>query len=359
MEPAEQRPTADQVAAPRPAPDPFAPVRWVAERERAMLPGGAREVRSATLFLVGSECPFSCTFCDLGRHTLGRAATPAGAIPRQIVGALAAIEASGGGPMNGLHTVKLYNASNWFEERAVPGRDDAAVLGALAEIPRVTVECHPRLAVSGRCEAFARARRDGGGELEIALGLETSRPEVFARLGKGCDLGHMERALLWLAERRVVVRLFVLVGLPWIDAGEQVAAAVESVGWAAARGAASVSLIPLRPTPQLRRAARAARADDGRGGRGVAPVSLALFEDAVGAACEAYDERWGGPLVVRADLWDLDALPACRRCGARRRAAMRRRERRSRGWSDEEAACCDRCRRALPGEAPAAAETRS
>ena len=108
---------------PRPAIDPWQPIDVVTEEER--LAGGGR-ARVLTVFLAGSECPFTCVFCDLWRFTLD-GPTPAGAIPAQIEQAL---ERAGELPADA--HVKLYNASNFFDPRAVPPGHDPEIL-ALSE----------------------------------------------------------------------------------------------------------------------------------------------------------------------------------------------------------------------------------
>ena len=132
-----------------------------------------------TIFLAGAECPFTCVFCDLWRETLD-GPTPPGALPAQLREALAAA-----GPLpQPVRRLKLYNASNFFEPRAVPMEDEDEILALVAPFARVTVECHPRL-VGGRCLRFAERLT---GRLEVAMGLETVHPEALPRLNKGLTL---------------------------------------------------------------------------------------------------------------------------------------------------------------------------
>src|SRR3954453_10180514 len=100
------------------------------EEERA--PGGGT-TRALTIFLAGAECPFTCVFCDLWRETLN-GATPPGALPIQLRRVLAAA-----GPLPDGAAVKLYNASNFFDARAVPLEDEAKILDLVAPFARVTV----------------------------------------------------------------------------------------------------------------------------------------------------------------------------------------------------------------------------
>jgi len=122
-------------------PDPERPIAHFRERERR-LDGSLAPV--LTVLLAGAECPFTCAFCDLWRRTLD-GPTPPGAIPRQLKAALRET-----GPLPATCAAKLYNASNFFDPRAVPPEDDAAIAALLQPFDRVTVECHPRLVAARR-----------------------------------------------------------------------------------------------------------------------------------------------------------------------------------------------------------------
>ena len=166
---------------PRFEPDPWEPLRHLWEEEREPT-GGA--IRALTVFLAGAECPFTCVFCDLWRETL-HGPTPVGALPTQLRKAFAAA-----GPLPARASLKLYNASNFFDPRAVPVADEPALLDLAAPFARVTVECHPRL-IENRCLRFAERLE---GRLEVAMGLETVHPEALARLNKGLTLDDFDRA---------------------------------------------------------------------------------------------------------------------------------------------------------------------
>jgi radical SAM enzyme (TIGR01210 family) len=281
--------------APRPAVDPFSILGVAEEAERQ--PDGT-VARAATLFLAGAECPWACVFCDLWRYTLD-GATPPGAIPRQIEQGLAALRQ----PPD---VLKLYNASNFFDDRAVPPEDDAAIAELVRSLRRVVVECHPRLC-GERAVGFAR-RLDG--ELEVALGLETTDRRAQARLGKGATLDDFARAADLLRAAGAHVRAFLLVGVPHVPLEEQVDAVVASALFARDRlGACHVSLIPVRGGNGAleRLAAHGA----------FAPPSLALLETAFD---RCLDEVRGPVSTV--DLWDLERLASCGACFAARRARL-------------------------------------
>ncbi|HEX2465907.1 MAG TPA: radical SAM protein, partial [Thermoanaerobaculia bacterium] len=205
---------------PRPVVDPWQPLGVSEEEERQ--PDGST-ARAATLFLAGAECPWACVFCDLWRYTI-EGSTPAGAIPEQIELAFRALRSEPS-------IVKLYNASNFFDARAVPPGDDEAVAALVRRLDRVVVECHPRL-VGDRAASFAR-RLDG--RLEIALGLETIDARASPRLGKGASLDDFTRAAALLHDAAIDVRVFLLVGTPYVPAADQVDSIVASARFACER----------------------------------------------------------------------------------------------------------------------------
>lgn len=273
------------------------PAAVLLESER--LPEGGT-APAATLFLVGAECPYSCVFCDLWRHTLDTP-TPPGALTRQVRSGLEelAIEA----PADTL--LKLYNASNFFEPRAVPPEEDAE-LAALARPFRGTVvESHAKL-LGDRALHFAEAL---DGQLEVAVGLETVHPEALLRLGKGLTLEDFDRAALWLYGHGLGLRSFVLVGAPFVPAAEALEWVVRSVEHAVEQGAAVVSLIPVR-------GGNGALEELARQGEWC-PPELALLEDAL-------DTCLSLPAVIQADLWDLESFSSCAACLPVRRARLAR-----------------------------------
>ncbi|MEM8934344.1 MAG: hypothetical protein AAGE94_24335 [Acidobacteriota bacterium] len=125
---------------PRPPVDPWRPIGWEQEVE---IRDGVEE-RALTVFLAGAECAFTCVFCDLWRYTT-ETPTPIGAIPEQLRIALDEVSRRHPEQPRRPDTIKLYNASNFFDRRAVPLEDDTAILDRVAGIGRVVVECHPML----------------------------------------------------------------------------------------------------------------------------------------------------------------------------------------------------------------------
>src|SRR5581483_2691071 len=82
--------------------DPRRPYGYFVEPER----NAAGEVEQvATILLTNRECPWTCVFCDLWKHTLD-GPTPPGATPSQIEWALERLPPAS--------SIKLYNSGNFF-----------------------------------------------------------------------------------------------------------------------------------------------------------------------------------------------------------------------------------------------------
>jgi archaeosine synthase beta-subunit len=269
-----------------------------------------------TLFLAGAECPYTCVFCDLWKYT-SDGPTPAGAIPAQIrhglhslrrEGVLKDSEGSRSLPAwvdPGLLRVKLYNASNFFEARAVPACDDEAILDLLAPYPAVTVENHPRL-TNERCLSFAAGLN---GRLEVAMGLETVARDTLARLNKRTTLDDFARAAETLHAHNVDVRAFVLLAPPFQSASESVEWALRSVEYAFENGARFVAINPVRSGNGFM--------DRLQASGDWTPPTLADVEAALGDALAL-----GGGIVV-VDLWEIENFAGCPDCDGARIANLR------------------------------------
>lgn len=264
-----------------PAGEPYAAL---VERELACGPHGVSPVDTLAVFLVGRECPFGCVFCDLWRYTTP-GPTPPGALPAQLARALPQLPRE----RRPAATLKLYNASN-FDRLAVPPADLAAMAEVGREFARVVVECHPRR-VGDLLPEFAAAL--GPTVLEVAMGLETVDPRAMARLGKSLDLAIFDRAAVWLRTQGMALRVFVLVGAPFVPDALRHDSTVASVAHALARGASHVSLIPVRPTPDLVQLTAEGE---------WTPPTLDEVEAAFDAA-RVLAATAGG--VVTVDLWDM------------------------------------------------------
>ena len=281
---------------PKPRVDPFTAHGWLVEEERRPNESGVE--RALTVFLAGAECPFTCSFCDLWRWTID-GPTPPGALVMQLERVLAAVDA----PLP--HRLKLYNASNFFDRRAVPVEDWPRIAELARPFSAVTVESHASTIGASTVE-FARLI---SGRLEVAIGLETIHPLAARQLNKRLELSRFERAADFLRENGIALRVFVLLGAPYVSPNESIEWVVRTVAYAAACGAAVVSIIPVR------------------GGNGEMerlqakghfhPPVLRDLEAALDSCSRVTSA------VVTADVWDAERLPGCEACRSRRIARLR------------------------------------
>ena len=221
----------------RPAKRPLDPRRayaaiWEEERDAngALAP-------TAVVFLTNKECPFRCVMCDLWVNTLD-ATVPRGAIATQIRAALSDLPAA--------NQIKLYNAGSFFDPAAIPPDDDDEIAKVVQGFDRVIVEAHPAFLAGAYRDRCLRFRDAIGGQLEVAIGLETSHPEVLARLNKKMTLETFRRATYFLREHEIALRVFILLSPPFMPHGEEVEWARRSLDVAVECGAAVSVVIPTR-----------------------------------------------------------------------------------------------------------------
>ena len=281
----------------KPYVDPYRAHGTLLEEERR--PDGRIE-RALTVFLAGAECPFTCSFCDLWRYTI-EGPTPPGALTHQLQEVLASLE----GPVP--DRLKLYTASNFFDRRAVPPQDLDDLARLAAPFAAVTVESHART-IGDAALAFARRLR---GRLEVAMGLETVHPVAAVRINKQLDPTRFDLAARRLRGEGIDLRVFVLLGAPHVPAAESVTWTERTVAYAVERGAALVSIIPVRGgNGELERLQALGE---------FTPPTLAQLEDALDAGLTRAEGA-----AVTADLWDAERLQGCSRCRADRIARLAR-----------------------------------
>jgi radical SAM enzyme (TIGR01210 family) len=241
----------------------------------------------ATILLANRECPWRCLMCDLWKNTTKQSVTP-GAIPAQIRDALANLPPA--------RRIKLYNSGSFFDPRAIPPEDYEEIASLLPGFDRVIVESHPALV--GR--ACARFRDLLTSDLEIAMGLETAHPGVLSKLNKRMTVEDFRRAAQRLEASGIALRVFVLLGLPFLSREESLDWACRSVEVAFDSGATAVSIVPTR---------------SGNGGLDALagsgyfePPTLQGLEAALAHGVALERGR------VFADLWDVERLRACDAC---------------------------------------------
>ena len=240
--------------------------------------------------------------CDLWQNTLDDT-VPAGAIAEQIDFALGQAERVCGDSAK-LHQIKLYNAGSFFDAKAIPETEDAAIAKRLAKFSRVIVECHPAL-VGDRCLKF---RDLLCGHLEIALGLETIHPEALKKLNKRVSLDQFRAAANFVIKNNMSLRTFVLLQPPFIPTEESVVWAKRSIDFSQDCGASVTALIPTRTgNGALDRLATAGQFTE---------PTLGQLEDAMDYGVGQARGR------VLADLWDLDRFSSCKTCFPQRKSRL-------------------------------------
>jgi hypothetical protein len=233
--------------------------------------------------------------CDLWRNTLTES-VPLGAIPEQICFALSRLPAA--------RQVKLYNSGSFFDVHAVPPADYEAIAAQVSSFERAIVESHPTL-VGDRCLRF---RDLLGGQLEVAMGLETVHPISLERLNKRMTTAQFAKAAAYLRKYSIDLRVFVLVQPPFITPGDALHWAERSLDFAFDCGATAVTLIPTRAGNGAMD--RLLQAGD------FAPPPLQTVEDALDYGVGLKRGR------VFVDLWDIDRIARCPECRANRIARL-------------------------------------
>ena len=264
--------------------DPFQPYAFLVEDECA---ASGEVVPIATIFLTNRECPWRCLMCDLWRNTLTESVT-AGAIPAQIDYALQRLGSA--------QQIKLYNSGSFFDPRAIPNEDHAAIAERVERFERVIVECHPAL-VGAACYRFKDIL---SGRLEVAMGLETVHPEILERLNKRMTTDQFEEAAKSLKKNEIDLRVFILVKPPFMEEEDALEWAGRSLEFAFKCGATAATLIPTRGGNG---------AMEELAGAGMfSPPKLATLEAATAHGIAMNKGR------VFADLWDVRRASSCPSC---------------------------------------------
>jgi radical SAM enzyme (TIGR01210 family) len=290
---------------PRATADPWATPSFVLEHERDR---SGRVSPVITIFLVGKECAWRCTMCDLWRQT-SAADTPVGAIPRQVESAWSHRAAECG-------TVKLYNAGSFFDPRAVPDADYVPIVKALACVRHVVVESHPSLVGlrTTRLRDLLRTRDADDHDpatLEVAMGLETCHPEALGQLNKRMTLSDFERAAERLHEGAIALRTFLLISPPFVPREVQDEWLCRSIDAAVSCRSAVISLIPTR-------SGNGAIDALAHGGDFVAPRLI----DIERSLTLALNRVQGSGTRVFADVWDVARFAECGACLQARKARL-------------------------------------
>ena len=261
------------------------------------------------LLLAGSECRFTCTMCDLWRHTLDHATKP-GDLVTQIEQSLKRPWELPSVPTSSIKSpherwIKLYNSSNFFDPYNVPVEDLIPIAQLLPNFTKVIVENHPRLLPP----TIPHFRDAINGKLEIAMGLETTDPLTLKWLNKGMALADFSKAMEQLRQWQIDARVFLLLGLPSKSFAESLESCLQSIAFAAEAGVRHCSVIPTR----TQHGVMSQLTDMSR-------VPLITASDLEFALSQMVG-RW--PSIITVDLWDWNSLPGhCDHCRETRKQRL-------------------------------------
>lgn len=285
----------------KPDRDPYQHQGYVIEQEPIEQGGN---VSSATYFLTGSECRFTCSFCDLWQYTLHEK-TPRGSLPQQIRTLHRTLESQ----RKLYDWLKLYNAANFFDPHNVPEEDYFEIASLCDRVDRVVVENHAAITSSVRGQARIRSFRQMlRPKLEIAMGLESIDPKATRRMNKSLPLRRFDSACAILVNLGIAIRVFVILQPPGTAVESSLDWAVKSCQYAFERGAERCSIIPARPGSGWTDALE-------RQGAWM-PPDLSLIESTLERSLQICSSP---RRVVTVDLWDRESFPGgCMSCRSQR-----------------------------------------
>jgi len=209
--------------------DPQKPYSWLVEKERTH--SGTIE-DTVIIFLSNSECPFRCLMCDLWKNTTNKSVR-IGDIPNQIEWALK--------QMPKVKHLKLYNSGNFFDKKAIPEEDYSRIASLLNDFETVIVESHPKF-INEKWLLFKEMLKP---DLEVAIGLETVHLEVLKKLNKQMTLNDFSKAVMFLAQKNIRSRAFILLKPPFLSESEGIYWANKSIDYAFEVGVQCCTVIPV------------------------------------------------------------------------------------------------------------------
>ncbi|HYA71029.1 MAG TPA: archaeosine biosynthesis radical SAM protein RaSEA [Thermoplasmata archaeon] len=188
---------------------------------------GAERVRAFVLILRTRGCYWAdlkgCSMCGYSKDTLGRSATPE-ELAEQLSRALARYRDE--------PYVKIYTSGSFLDDREVDPSSRKAIVSAFSgRARRLLFETLPEFV---RPELIAPLREGFAGELEVALGLESTDPIVLGRfVNKGSSPAEYLAAADRLRALGAHPKAYLLLKPPYLAESEAVADVVRSVGEAA------------------------------------------------------------------------------------------------------------------------------
>lgn len=188
---------------------------------------GAERVPAFVLILRTRGCYWAdvkgCSMCGYAKDTLGRSATPE-ELGEQLSRAL--------GRYRGEPYVKVYTSGSFLDDREVDPTSREAIVSAFSgRARRFLFETLPEFV---RPEMVNPLRDAFTGELEVALGLESTDPTVLGRfVNKGSPPSEYLAAADRLATMGVRKKAYLLLKPPYLTESESVSDVVRSVREAA------------------------------------------------------------------------------------------------------------------------------
>ncbi len=174
-----------------------------------------------------------CSMCGYAKDTLGRSATPE-ELTRQLDGILRAYQ--------GEPYVKFYTSGSFLDDREVdPASRERIVRAFSGRAKRLLFETLPEFL---QPETVGPLKDAFSGDLEIALGLESSDPEILGRfVTKGSPPSDYFAAFERARALKVAPKAYLLLKPPYLTEKESVADVVRSVRETAPR----VDAISINP----------------------------------------------------------------------------------------------------------------
>ncbi len=160
-----------------------------------------------------------CTMCGYAKDTLGRSVTPH-ELERQLAMAL--------GRYRGQPYVKIYTSGSFLDDREVDPASRSKILAAFGgPAKRLLFESLPEFVTP---EKIAPLREAFPGELEVALGLESTQPDVLGRLiTKGASPAEYLAAAGRLRALGVHPKGYLLLKPPYLTEAEAVEDVLRSI----------------------------------------------------------------------------------------------------------------------------------
>jgi archaeosine synthase beta-subunit len=211
----------------RPPPAPSGAARELVNHWREPEALGAEHVSAYVVILRTRGCYWAdvkgCSMCGYAKDTLGRSATR-----EELAAQLARAVAD----YRGEPYVKFYTSGSFLDDREVDPESRTDIAHAFAgRAKRLLFETLPEFATAS---TLTPLREAFGGEVEVALGLESTQPEILRRfVNKGAHPSEYLAAGDRVRSLGLRAKAYLLLKPPYLTEAESVEDVVTSVGLAA------------------------------------------------------------------------------------------------------------------------------